>query len=591
MRTRKPRPDGTEPPYERVFEGLGVGPGVAVGIVHVHEDGGAVHAPEYRIPANRIDAERKRFAHAVAAARKQMGVLRERAQRLPAHAGEELTYLLDAYTQMLKGSRLVRGVEERIATHRINAEAAVRHEIAELMEAFAAMDDAYLAGRMDDIREVGQRLVRNLTKTPYKAFAHLPRHAVILSEELTPADTALLDPRQVAALVTASGGVESHTAIMARSLALPAVLAVPGLMREARNGAPIIVDGNRGRVILDPTPETLSLYRKKRADHLRGLRALARLKDLPAQTSDGTRLRLLANIELPTELESVLASGAEGIGLFRSEFLYMNRPDWPSEEEQYQTLRRVIERMDGRMVTVRILDAGGDKLTTTLGGSMPANPALGLRAVRFLLSRRDVLEAQLAAILRAAVHGPVRILVPMITTVEEIVTVRDVLGVVHRRLRRQKVEVPKSLPPLGIMIEVPGAALSADALAGEADFFAIGTNDLTQYTLAIDRTDDSVAHLYNPTHPAVLRLIHFTTGAALRAGIPISVCGEMAGEPRIAALLVGIGIRELSMAAGSLPRVKQRLRKMTLLDAEHYARQVMSESDPKRIEALVESMS
>lgn len=578
-----PRPMRQE---EQVFEGVGVGPGIAIGVVHLH-DAGMVSAPEYRIPASRVAAEQRRFAQAVAAARKQMSALRQKARRLPAAAGEELGYLLEAYDQMLKGSRLIRGVEHRIETERVNAEAAVRREIEQLVAAFALMGDAYLAGRMVDVREIGQRLVRNLTKTPARPFEDLPRNAVIISQELTPADTALLDPNQVGGFATQAGGAESHTAIMARSLALPAVIGVPSLLRVARSGDPVVIDGVAGRVILHPGAETLAEYRRKRAEFLRARRALGRLRDLPAVTTDGERLGLLANIELPTEVDAVLAAGAEGIGLLRSEFLYMNRADWPDEDEQYAIFRQVVERMAGRPVTIRTLDAGGDKLETSLGGSMPANPALGLRAVRFLLSRPEVLRAQIGAVLRAAAHGPVRILLPMVTTAEEVLAVREIAGAVHASLRAAGVAVPETMTPIGVMIEIPGAALSADSLAGVADFFAIGTNDLTQYTLAIDRADDAVAHLYNPLHPAVLRLIHFTTAAAVRAGIPVSLCGEMAGDPRLSGLLLGLGIRELSMSASNIPRVKHRIRRMGMAAAEDHARQVMSEYDGRRINDLI----
>jgi phosphotransferase system enzyme I (PtsI) len=578
---------------ETVFQGVGVGPGVAIGVLYLH-DADLVQGPEYSIPRSRIEAEQQRFTDAVIAAGAQVSLLQEHSRSLPAAVSEELGFLLDAYQQMLKGSRLVRGVEKRISEQRINAEAAVRQEITGLIDAFAAMEDAYLAARAVDIRDVGQRLLQNLTQTPIRAFSHLPRNAVIVASDLSPADTALLDPTAVAGFATATGGAESHTAIMARSLALPAVVAVPDIMRRARHGAPVIIDGQSGKVILDPTADTLALYRKQRADLLRQKRALSRLKDLPAITTDGRRIGLMANIELPSEIESVLASGAEGIGLFRTEFLYMNRPHWPDEDEQYQILRTVVKRMDGRPVTVRVLDAGSDKLPALndgKGGGAPCNPgqnpALGLRAVRFLLARPDVFESQMAAILRAAAHGPVRILVPMIASVEEIVRVRALLQQVHRRLKRAKVAVPAKLPPLGVMIEVPGAALSADALAGVADFFAIGTNDLTQYTLAIDRADDSVAHLYNPQHPAVLRLIHFATGAALRAGIPVSLCGEMAGDPRLSPLLIGFGIQDLSMSAASIPRVKQRIRRQDMQGAQSLMRAVMSESDSDRINNLL----
>ncbi|KJS37024.1 MAG: phosphoenolpyruvate-protein phosphotransferase [Rhodospirillaceae bacterium BRH_c57] len=586
MKTEPPPTTPGDTTTEQVFEGVGVGPGIAIGVVHLH-DADMVSAPEYRVPVSRIPAEQRRFAQAVTAARKQMSLLRQKARRLPAAAGEELGYLLEAYDQMLKGSRLIRGVEHRIETERVNAEAAVRREIEQLVAAFASMDDAYLAGRMVDVREIGQRLVRNLTKTSTRPFDDLPRNAVVISQELTPADTALLDPHHVAGFATQAGGAESHTAIMARSLGLPAAIGVPALLRVARSGDTVVIDGTTGQVILHPTPETLTIYRRKRAEFLRARRALGRLRDLPAVTTDGLRLGMMANIELPSEVDAVLASGAEGIGLFRSEFLYMNRAGWPEEEEQYQIFRKVVERMDGRPVTIRTLDAGGDKLETSLGASMPVNPALGLRAVRFLLSRPDVLEAQLAAILRAAAHGPVRILLPMVTTADEVLAVRSVAERVKARLTRADIIVPSTMPPIGVMIEIPGAALAADSLAGVSDFFAIGTNDLTQYTLAIDRADDAVAHLYNPLHPAVLRLIHFATGAALRARLPVSLCGEMAGDPRLTGLLLGLGIRELSMSASNIPRVKHRIRRLSMTKAEDHARHVMSEYDACRINDLI----
>ncbi len=575
---------------ERVFEGLGVGPGIAVGIVHVH-DAGAVSVPEYRIPAGRVESERQRFAEAVGHASRQVAKLQAKARGLPGAAAEELGYLLDAYLQMLKGSRLVRGVDLRIAGQRINAEAAVQQQIAEICQGFQAMDDAYLAARMEDIREVGQRLVRNLIKTPYKPFSQLPKHAVILAEELTPADTALLDPKAVAGLATVLGGAESHTAIMARSLGLPTVLGVAGLITGLRSGQPVIVDGSGGKVILNPSPETLARYRVARAGFLRERRVLSRMNKLPAVTKDGAAISLQANVELPQEVEHALAAGAEGIGLLRSEFLFMNRDDLPGEDEQYELLRDIISRMGGRPVTVRTLDAGGDKLAPALGAGISANPALGLRAIRLSLSRPELLDAQLGAILRAAVHGPVRILLPMVSTVEEIRAVREIMGQVVKRLRRDGVDLPDPLPPLGVMIEIPGAALAADALAWHSDFFSVGTNDLTQYTLAIDRADEAVAHLYNPLHPAVLRLIQFATEAALRARIPVSLCGEMAGDPRFAALLLGLGIRDLSMSSPNIPRVKRRIRGLDLVAATRRARVIMDQSDSARIVQLLDDFN
>ena len=304
-------------------------------------------------------------------------------------------------------------------------------------------------------------------------------------------------------------------------------------------------------------------------------------------------MTLQANLELPRELAFAIAAGAEGVGLLRTEFLYMNRSDLPDEDEQYRTYRQLIGALDGLPLTMRTLDAGGDKLAAALGDAVggEANPALGLRAIRLALSRPALLEAQLAAMLRAAAHGPARILLPMISSVGEVSQVRDILQQVARRLRRRGVGLPDPLPPVGVMIEVPGAALAADALAQVADFFAIGTNDLTMYTLAIDRGEEQVAHLYDPLHPAVLRLIQFATEAALRAQIPISVCGEVAGDPRFAALLLGLGIRELAMSASRLPRVKQRIRGRELAAAQRCAREVMEQTDSARIAALLEDFN
>ena len=573
---------------EVVLEGLAIARGVAIGVAYPH-DSGTIAVAERRIEPEAVAAECARFAEAVDAAARQVEQLQVKAVDLGGAAAEEMGYLLDAYRQMLQGSRLVRGVERRIADTHINAEAAVQREIAGIVQSFEAMDDSYLAARVADMRDIGRRLLRNLTHTPHRPFTALPRRAVILAEEMTPADTALLDRRRVAGLATVVGGAESHTAIMARSLGLPTVLGVAGLMKGLRGGEPVIVDGTGGVVVINPTPATLRHYRGKRAHFLRARRALTRLRDLPAETRDGTRIRLQANIELPAEVGAVLECGAEGIGLLRSEFLYMNRDDLPSEEEQYQVLRGLIERLDGRMLTVRTFDAGGDKLAPALGLSIGPNPALGLRAIRVGLARPALLETQLAAILRAAVHGPVRILVPMIATVEELRATRRMLRAAAARLINAGIAIPDPLPPLGAMIEVPGAALAADALAGEADFFAIGTNDLIQYTLAIDRSDEAVAALFNPLHPAVLRLIQFSADAAAKARIPLCVCGEMAGDPRYTALLLGLGIRDLSMSTLNLPMVKQRVRSLEAAGADALAAAVMSESDSSRISALVDT--
>ena len=589
MKNRQAKDEPGQSRGERAFDGIAVGAGIALGVVHRHSSRAMVQVRERRITQAKVRTEQHRVLEAAADAVGRIEVLQNRAKRMAGAAGEEVGYLLEAYQQMLSGSRLVRGVQKRIATDRINAEAAVMKEIGLMAEAFAAIEDQYLAARMADIREVGRRLVESLGKAESTGLEDLPANAVIVADELSPADTALLDPKRVAGLATILGGVESHTAIVARSLGLPAVVAPPELLNAVENGDEIIIDGTAGRVIVNPGAASLAKYKKRRAAFLRSQQSLKKLKTVPAVTRDGVRIHLHANMELPNEIAGVLNAGAEGIGLFRSEFMFMNRPDLPSEEEQFEELSRVVKKMNGRPVTVRTLDVGADKLGEAVGLTPGPNPALGLRAIRFSLKRRKLLLTQLSAILRASAFGPVRILLPMVCMVEEIKQVRRALARVIATLKRKGVRISDP-PPLGIMIEIPGAALAADALAAESDFFALGTNDLTQYTLAIDRSDEQVAYLYNPLHPAVLRLIQFTAEAASAAGIPVSVCGEMAGDERMTPVLLGFGITELSMNPASLPRVKKRILDLNLASISGQVRRMTAESDPQRLKAFVDTL-
>ena len=540
-----------------------------------------------------VEAEVERFQSALHLSQTQIEILRRKTSALPPAVAEELGFLLDAHLQMLSGSRLVRGVERRIREDRRNAEAAIQAEISEIVQGFAELEDSYMAARMQDVRDVGTRVIRSLTKSNLPEFKMAPKGTVIVAAEITPADTALMDPVDVAGFATDMGGVEGHTAIMARSLELPAVLGVPDLTAVVRTGDVIVVDGTSGRLVVNPNRVTLQEYRNRRSRLLRQRRRLIRLRGVPAITADDAHIALHANLELPREIDLAVASGAEGIGLLRTEFLFMNRETPPGEDEQYETLRVLVEGMKGQPVTIQTLDVGSEKLAYSLGGHMAdaVNPALGLRAIRFSLRQPKLFESQLAAILRVNAHGPIRILLPMISTVTEVESVREIVARVRQRLRRRGTNVGSETPPIGVMIEVPGAALAADALAGVSDFFAVGTNDLTMYTLAIDRADEQVAHLYNPLHPAILRLIQFSAQAALRARIPISVCGEMAGDPRYTALLLGLGVRELSMSSASLPRFKQRVRSLYLMASTRRAEMIMDQADSGRIETLLDEFN
>jgi len=577
---------------EQHFGGVGVASGIAIGKAYVRESG-SVDVPERRITKKQIKAEQERLGGAVRLARRQIRRLQSRIAAKTDAAAEELGFLLDAYLQMLQDSRLVRGAITRIAEHQINAEAAVNAEVADIAEVFQAMDDSYIAGRIDDIREVGNRLQRNLTKTPGKQFSAIPRGGIVVAEQLTPADTAQLDPQRVAGAATMFGSAEGHTAIMARALGLPTVLGAAGLMEGIKTGDDIIIDGMAGRVIVNPSAKTIRAYERRRAEHIKVTRRLDRLRNLPAVTRDDTQVTLQANVELPIEMNMVINSGAEGIGLLRSEFMFMNRETVPTEDEQVASLKSVIDVMGKRPVTVRTLDVGAEKPVAALlkGIEDEAVSNLGLRGIRLSLAQPDVLETQFRAILRAANSGPVRILLPMVSTVAEVRRAREILKKAATKLRRRGIALPNTLPPIGVMIEVPGAALAADSIAQISDFLAIGSNDLTMYTLAIDRGNEHVAHLFDPLHPGVLRLIQFAAGAALRARIPISICGEMAGDPRYSALLLGMGIRELSMAPSNIPRVKKRIREMDMAAANHRASIIMDQIDSGRIAMLLDDFN
>jgi len=404
----------------------------------------------------------------------------------------------------------------------------------------------------------------------------------------------LLDPSRLAGVATEEGGADGHTAVMLRALGVPSVLGVTGLARALTANQSAVIDGIAGTVVLDPSPARIASARRAVTAFVRERQRFSLLRRLPAETRDGTAVELQANLELPVELPLIVQSGAVGIGLFRTEFLFMNRETVPDEDSQTEQYRAIVDAMHGDPVSFRVLDWGGEKEIEALAWAgmvpdvMAPNPALGVRGIRLLLRTPELFEPQLAAILRASAAGPVRVLLPMVTTVGEVRAARAIYERVASQLRQRGERLPEQLPPLGIMIETPGAALSADALALEADFFAIGTNDLTAYTLAVDRGDSEVAALYDPLHPAVPRLIQFTAAAANRVGKPVSICGEIAGNPRFTPLLLGLGIRSFSMSASGVPRVKQAVRAVDIESCARLAEEVMVQHDPSRIAALVD---
>ncbi len=586
---------------ERRLLGLPACGGMAIGPVYR-----AVEQPAQitrsKIHAADTQAETARFEAAILQSRRQLLKLRGRLAVLPEESQGEIAPLLDAYLQMLGPSRLVRSARSRIQDRLVSAETAVMEEANAIAHALLGSradgptDPAAqsMQRQADEVREIGRRLVRNLTRAPFRSYSTAPLGAVLIAEALRPSDAALIDPARIAGVATEEGGTDGHTAIILRALGVPSVLGTPGLLQGCRTGDTVLVDGTAGIVTLHPSAASLAAAKRAVASYTKQRQQLGRLRRLPAVTLDGEALELQANLELPIEMPLIAQSGASGIGLMRSEFLFMNRDTVPTRDEQATAYRGIVESMAGDPVTIRVLDWGGEKEIEALvaAGIVPevpdTNPALGLRGIRLLLRRPELFEAQLAAILDAATAGPVRVLLPMVTNVGEVQAVREIYRRVASAMAEQGKRMPTPLPPLGVMIETPGAALAADALAAEADFFAIGTNDLSMYTLAVDRAELDVAHLYDPCHPGILRLIQMTAEAAQRHHIPVSVCGEMAANPSYTPLLIGLGIRSLSTNAPAVPRVKQAIRSTTIDDCQRLTWQVMKQSDPNRTRELLE---
>ena len=585
---------------ERRLAGIPACAGVAIGPVFRTFEAPAV-VTRHRIHAADVAAELTRFEAAVAQSRKQLLKLRARLAVLPEESQGEIAPLLDAYLQMLGPSRLVRGVQSRVRDRLVSADTAVMEEANAVAGALGGSGDV-LAARSadrsaarsaDEVREIGRRLVRNLTRAPFRSFADCAPGSILVAEGLRPSDAALIDPTRIAGVATEEGGTDGHTAILLRALGVPSVLGAPGLLAAVQPGSVLVVDGAMGTLTVNPTAATLTAARRAVDGFARERHRLGRLRHLPAVTLDGELVALHANMELPVELPMIAQAGATGIGLLRTEFLFMNRDTVPGEDEQAATYRSALDTMGGDPVTIRVLDWGGEKEieALTAAGLVPdgvdANPALGLRGIRLLLRQPALLEVQLAATLRAAAAGPVRVLLPMVTNLAEYRAVRTIYYAVAQRLREAGTRVPDPLPPLGIMVETPAAALAADSLAAEVGFFAIGTNDLCMYTLAVDRAEADVADLYDPLHPAVLRLIQMIAEAGQRRGIPVSVCGEMAANPQMTPLLLGLGLRCFSTAASAVPRVKQAVRGTTIDECQRLTWQVMKQADPARTRALL----
>ncbi|GAB3679888.1 phosphoenolpyruvate--protein phosphotransferase [Salinisphaera aquimarina] len=535
---------------------IGVSRGVAIGAVHrVH--GTDLDIPEYHVESNAVDAEVARFETALDDARGQLAAIRE---QIPANAPAEIGAFIETHLLMMQDSTLTDTVAALIREHRYNAEWALKRQAEHLTAMFDQMDDSYLRTRRDDVVHVTARIQRILLKQERSIETHAEDDApppVIVADELTPADIILLHQQGVAAFVTEHGGPLSHSAILARSLRIPAIVGMHNARRMLLDDETVIVDGEAGHVLAGPDEAALEFYRHRQKRDERYRRMLGMLKDETAVSTDGVRVRMLANVELPDDSKDAADVGAEGIGLYRTEFLYMNREETPGEEEQLAAYRRVLRSVDGP-VTIRTLDLGADKTIGRATTKTSSNPALGLRAIRLCLKETDLFRTQLRALLRASAEGDLQIMLPMVSNIQELRQTRHLIGEVMEELKRDGLDFDAQLP-VGAMIEVPAAALSAPLLARYCDFFSIGTNDLIQYTLAMDRIDDEINYLYDPLHPAVLQLIRMTIEAGDAAGIPVSMCGEMASDKRYTALLLGLGLTEFSMHPASVLEVKRAI--------------------------------
>lgn len=546
---------------EVVLVGIGVSPGIARGPVCLTT--ALFDKPEREaLTADEVSAELLRFRRGVAETRRQLEELRD---RVAVAAGTSDAFIFDAHVLMLEDPALTGGVESLIKREPQRAEGAFWQVMSRYMEAMGRVDDDYMRERVADLEDIARRVVRVLRGDAMSMGVDLSlgldRPHILLAHEITPSETAAMDRTRVLGFASETGSHTSHSTIMARSMAIPAVVGLSQIAEQADNGQEALLDGYKGLLILNPSADTLAEYEVLQRRKAALDKHLHEMIDLPAETPDGQRMILSANIEFADELGALTQHGAEGVGLYRTEFFYLNRPDLPGEDEQAENYARVAAASGAQGVIIRTLDIGGDKLHHLHNGLEESNPFLGWRGIRVSLTRREVFKTQLRAILRASAAGKVRVLFPMVSCLEEVREARAVMEECREELRREGREFDPKLET-GVMIEVPGAAMIADVLAPEVDFFSVGTNDLIQYTLAVDRGNELVANLYQPCHPGILRLLKHVTEAARHAGIWTGVCGEMAGDVLLAPLMVGLGFEELSMAAVQLPQVKFAIRRL-----------------------------
>lgn len=564
-----------------LMKGLGVSSGIAIGKAYLIDRGEIEPAQYCHLDTSAVEAEIERFKNALDQSRKQTRQILERLDT--AGKGKEHGRIIEAHLLILKDEMLINDTVKEIREQKINAEWALKNTLDGFIEFFEGMEDEYLKERAADIEHTVNRILINLMGSKHDNISEISTPSIVVAHDLSPSDTAEMVKGRILGFLTNIGGRTSHTAITARSLEIPAIVGLEAITHQVQTGDTLILDGSTGTVIINPSDTVLELYKKRRTRFEEYERELMTYRDLPCETTDGHRVELLGNIEIIDEVESLNDHGAEGIGLYRSEFLYLGREDLPTEQEHLRAYKNVVKKMRGAPVIIRTLDVGADKIATTMEVTGETNPALGLRAVRYCFKRVDVFKTQLRAILRASAFGNLKILFPMISGIEEVRRAKAILEDVKRDLEEEGLAFNAEIE-VGIMIEIPSAALIADHLAKEVDFFSIGTNDLIQYSLAIDRINEHVAYLYEPGHPAVLRVIKQVSDAARKAGIEVGVCGEMAGEPVYALFFLGLGIEHLSMSAYSILRVKKLIRAVSYSKAKRMCNAILKMATAKEIE-------
>ncbi|MBC7189021.1 phosphoenolpyruvate--protein phosphotransferase [Candidatus Aerophobetes bacterium] len=567
-----------------VLKGIPASPGIAIGKAYILEKENFCIL-EYKIKEGEEENEVKRFKEAVEESKKQILQIRERVKE---KIGEKEAYIFQSYLSILEDPLLIEETVRKIREEKINAETALRKVCKNFEEKLKSIQNEFVEERFRDIEDAAERILHNLLRKPIFTLSHLEEKIIVVAYDLAPSDTASMDKEKVLGFATDIGGRTSHTAIMARALEIPAVVGLRDVTKRVTPGETLIIDGDRGQVIIDPTSHQIRKYREKRKKFIIYKKNLEKLKPLPAKTLDGREIELAANIAGPEEVDVAIRNGAEGVGLYRTEYLYMNRTSLPSEEEQLRAYASVAEKVKPYSVIIRTLDIGGDKFLSPLAVPREINPFMGCRAIRLSLELVDVFKTQLRAILRATQYGKVKVMFPMVSSLEEVRKAKEILLEVKEELKEKKIPFSESLE-VGIMIEVPSAAIMADVLAKEVDFFSLGTNDLIQYTLAVDRVNEKVAHLYQPLHPTILRLIDHVVKEAHRENIWVGACGEMASDPLGMAVLLGLGVDELSVAPTSILEIKKIIRGLSWEELQKIATHLLKLQTSQQAKRYLES--